>query len=187
MKPSYVGVVALVLVCGVVTCGVANPPLLKVANSGATFVDGQDQPQPSAQIDPKEFQELRQDVKAIKKLLEDLAKEETDATVPESQANSGRDGAHMKNLREGFNTCTGCHNNKDAKTKGDDLVLFNYEKGEDGVSRPVLKEDLRARTWQGIQRAIEEDRMPKKGRLSKEQKNAIIAEAKAAVAELNKR
>jgi hypothetical protein len=53
MKPSYVGVVALVLVCGVVTCGVANPPLLKVANSGATFVDGQDQPQPSAQIDPK--------------------------------------------------------------------------------------------------------------------------------------
>lgn len=161
----------------------ANPPVVQVPVSGASFVAPEGQTPTALE---QKVDKLQQDVTAIKKLLEDLAKEGTDAVVP---AEGQREAGVPEALSAGLTTCVGCHNERDAPKKGDRFALFRYEK-KDGKDVPVLKDDLRLSEWKNIRRMVKDGEMPKRTsgkRLTPDQSRAIIAEAEAAITELDKK
>jgi mono/diheme cytochrome c family protein len=170
----------------------ANPPqqpppppsvLVRTAFSGAAWMPGEEVGQPPAdqkRLEDKLDKIIDQNARLLK-LLEELMKEGTEAVNPPAADPKG-----AEYLTAGLTVCVQCHNERDAQKKGDRFVLFRYQK-QDNKDVPALREDLSLREWKSIEREVKAGTMPKKTsgqRLTKEQSDAILAEAGARRTEL---
>lgn len=149
-----------------------NTALMKVPLSGAAYVPPE---QPLGDIAElrKEIAALRQDVQKILKMLEEAA------GPPDNGAATLR--APPEALLAALGACTQCHAKGVAAKKGEGFVLFDVEKGEDGKDTSVFRDDFRVPDLRRIIREVERDTMPKTGRLTADQKAALLAEVRSAL------
>lgn len=170
---------------GLITIGVmdaAPPPggyqLMKVAASGGAFVDPEKVPAVADDSETKkDLAEIKADVKAMRKMLEDALKEEPGTEKPASDEKA------LSAWNVAVKACVGCHGSDVALQKGDKFVMFQVSKSPDGKT---VKADLRDDFSRGdIRRMItqvEDGTMPKKSsgkKLTSEQRAAFLGEMKA--------
>jgi mono/diheme cytochrome c family protein len=150
--------------------------LVKTPLSGAAWVPPEQQSVPA-----NEVAELRKEIAAMRQELQRLLKLLEDAAGPPDNGKATLS-APPQALLDALGTCTQCHSPGVAQKKGEGFALFTAEKGEDGNAINVLRDDLQARELRRIVREVESGTMPKGSKLKPDQRNALLAEMKSALA-----
>lgn len=149
--------------------------LMRTPLSGAAFVPPEQQAGEIAEL-RKEIAAMRQELQKLIKMVEDAA------GPPDNGAATLR--TPPEALITALGTCTQCHAKGVANKKGDSFVLFDAEKDDDGKDISVFRGDFQSRDLRRIIREVERDAMPKTGKLTADQKAALLAEVRSALTRL---
>jgi cytochrome c553 len=150
--------------------------LVRTPLSGAAWVPPEQQ-----QVPANEVAELRKEIAAMRQELQRLLKLLEDAAGPPDNGRATVS-APPQALLDALGTCTQCHSPGVAQKKGEGFTLFTAEKDDDGNAINVLRDDLQARELRRIVREVESRTMPKGSTLKPDQRNALLAEMKSALA-----